>query len=409
MKTASRRIRVGLTGSRSRVFLFPGRPPTLLLALGLSLWSMQAHAQTASGNVPRSFPLQFVAKSASMSLVVEPGRAEVKFRKEPDFGKDRVFRHALSVGPEKADFLGFAVDLTAKTLYVDLNQNLDLTDDPQGIFKGEGSPGSYAAFKSVRIAFKKNGLDRSLVFEPFQYYSDDSGYLVLKSSCQAEIALSGQKWQLEVMDNLNGAIDDSDLFMIAPAAETGSPKGDRPAYSAMKIPKTLFLGGRLYRLKFTFAAQPGAAPLTVDFSEITAAMGELSLNGRFVARLVLEGKALAILDSPAQTVAVPSDTYKVQSMYLQSAPGNPLLVCNRVDSVKQLAVAAGAPAHLDAGGPVESSVNAASRGSMLTLSYLLRGVGGELYTAVNPDAKNPPTLTISQGGRQLNSGKFQFG
>ena len=57
----------------------------------------------------------------------------MKFRKEPDFGKDKVVRSALRIGPGKNDFMGFAVNLTRRSLYLDLNQNLDLTDDPDGI------------------------------------------------------------------------------------------------------------------------------------------------------------------------------------------------------------------------------------------------------------------------------------
>jgi hypothetical protein len=108
---------------------------TILLSLGLGalFFHPPLRAQTATAGATLSFPLTFTEKGSSLSTVINLGGQEVKFRKEPDFGKDRIVRRALKVGPDKDDFIGIAADLTTHTLYLDLNQNLDLTDDPQGV------------------------------------------------------------------------------------------------------------------------------------------------------------------------------------------------------------------------------------------------------------------------------------
>ena len=202
MNTAFCTVRVGLKRFCNRSNLSAHAITAFGVALGLCLCVAPACAQTAASAGSHTFPMKFVEKSGTLSLDIEPGNGEVKFRKEPDFGKDKVVRHAIAIGPGKDDFLGFALDFTKKTLYFDHNQNLDLTDDPQVVFQAgnQNVPTSYAMFRSVRINFKKNGVERTALFEPFYYYGDNSGYAYLQSSYQAEIELAGQKWRLEVID-----------------------------------------------------------------------------------------------------------------------------------------------------------------------------------------------------------------
>lgn len=378
-----------------------------LLVPSLCLLCAPACAQTAAAGTPLSFPLRFVEKSSSLSLSAEPGKQEVKFVKEPDFGKDKILRNAFQVGPGKGDFLGFAVDFTRRTLYLDLNQNLDLTDDPQGVFQGEKSASpDTASFKNVRIRVQKNGIDRVYLLGSFYYFSDNSGYADIKSSYIGEVELYGRKWRLEVMDNLDGKIDDQDQFTIVLAAG-GDDAKTPPPYAGMKVPQNLFLDSHQYELKFAYDPAPDTSPLTVHITEISAPVGNLILDGQFIRRLVLKGKGLVILDSPAQANTVPVDKYQIQSVYLQAA-GDPMLSTN-ASAIPSFSITAGAPVPLKIGGPVTSSVKAVSRGSTLQLNYLLKGAGGELYTAVKPDPKKPPKVVIYQGDRQLGTGNFEFG
>ena len=110
-----KRVRFGAASSKGLLMPFVSRQ-MVLLTLGAGLICAPIRAQTVPANAVLSFPLTFDAKGTPFSIAV--GRQEVKFRKEPDFGKDKVVRRALSVGPDKSDFIGFAADLTRKTLYL---------------------------------------------------------------------------------------------------------------------------------------------------------------------------------------------------------------------------------------------------------------------------------------------------
>ena len=400
---------LGWSAAMNRAIISFCRLRLWLLVPSLCLLCAPALAQTTAAGTPLSFPLKFVEKGSSLSLSVEPGKEEVKFLKEPDFGKNKILRQAFRIGPDKGDFLGFAVDITKRTLYLDLNQNLDLTDDPQGVFQGEksGSAGS-AFFKNVRISFQKNGIRRVYLLESLYYFGDSSGYADIQSSYEGEVELYGRKWRLEVMDNLDGEINDQDQFSIVLAAG-GDAKTGRPPYAGMQVPKNLFLDGRQYQLKLNYDPAPETSPLTVHFTEINAPRGDLILDGQFVQRLVLKGNGLVILDSPSQTNPVPVDKYQIDTIYLQASAGDPMLSSSNASEIPSFSITAGAPSHLKIGGPVASSVKAVSRGSTLQLNYLLKGAGGELYTATRPDPKKPPKVVIYQGDRQLGNGDFQFG
>jgi hypothetical protein len=388
---------------RKKILSFPW-----LLGLSACLFALPVRAQTAATGGMLSFPLNFAEKESSLSTTLEVGKQEVRFRKEPDFGKDRILRRALKVGPGKDDFIGFAVNLTRRNLYLDLNQNLDLTDDPQGVFQAQEG-GLPIFFRNIRLNLHKNGIDRSYVLNPLYFYAESSYYMAIESSYRGEIELHGEKWRLEVQDNLDGEINLQDQFSITRAASSGEAGGGAPTYSGMQVPVNLFLGGHQYRLSFGFGAESDVSQLMAGFTEISSPLGELVLDGQFVQRLVLQGNGLVILDSPTQPLPVPADKYRVQAIYLQSPPSTMVFAARDVSRFPEFSVTAGASYHLRAGGPLESRVAVASRGNSLGLNYVLTGVAGESYTASNPGRKNPPKFSIYQGDRQLAAGNFEYG
>jgi hypothetical protein len=382
----------------------------LLLGLGALFFHPPLRAQTATTGATLSFPLTFTEKGSSLSTVINLGGQEVKFRKEPDFGKDRILRRALKVGPDKDDFIGIAADLTTRTLYLDLNQNLDLTDDPQGVYQGDKSSSSVLTlFRNVRLDLHKNGVDRSYLLDPFHFYGGGADYLAISSAYQGEIELDGRKWRLEVQDNLDGEINRRDRFSITRAASSHQAGGGAPTYSGMPVPISLFVDGHEYRLSFAFGTGPDVPPMTADLTEIRPPLGELVLDGRFIRRLVLEGAGLVVLDSPTRSVLLPVDRYRVRSVYIQPAPGRPVLAASDSAQIAGLSVTPGAPCHLKVGGPLESIVTTTARGNVLQLDYVLKGVGGEQYSLGNTDRVNPPKFAIYQGNHQLASGSFSFG
>ena len=84
-----------------------------------------------------TYPLKYRASGESESFSLPLDKSEVRFKKEPAY-EGEVVRSLLAVAPGGGEFIGFACDLQAKKLYLDLNRNLDLTDDPGGMFESNG-------------------------------------------------------------------------------------------------------------------------------------------------------------------------------------------------------------------------------------------------------------------------------
>jgi hypothetical protein len=352
----------------------------------------------------QSFTLDFVPSSPSLLLNLELGREEVRFRKEPEFGRGKVLRRAFSFGAG-GGFLGFAVDLAKGVLYLDLNQNLDLTDDTGGVLqKASGGSPSFMLFRPGRIDLAGHAPPRSYSFSEVYFVDGRAGYALLRSAYSGKISLHGREWVLSIQDNLDGVIDGRDQFTLAPASG-----GESPGYDAMHVPNKLFLDGRLYRIHAAFSASSGVTQMSAEFVEIPASMGELVLEGSSLERLVLEGDGLAVLDSPAPPVLVPAGEYKVGAAYVKPPAGDLLLASREPSSVPRICVSGGASTPLKIGAPLGSSVDLASDGDWLRVNYILRGRGGEAYTPVNPDKKNPPKVSIYQGERLRGAGNFSFG
>ena len=386
--------------------LFFGCLPALFIAPGICLLHLPAQAQTRSTGAVVSFPLNYVKKSTVFPI--SPGKQEVKFRKEPDFGRDKILRRALVTGPDKNDFMGFAVNFTERTLYLDLNQNLDLSDDPQGIYKGTGGSSSLQ-FKDVQVSLHKNGVDRFYSLD-LLLINGNIAYLYVTSSYNGDIELDGRKWRLMVQDNLDGEINHQDRFSISLIAGSAEDRQRGLAYDAMPVSKDHFLCGHNYQVDFSFSAGSEAfAPLTAHFTEINSPTGELILDGQFIQRLVLQGEdVLALVDVSAQSTVLPIGKYRVQAIYLES-PFTNSFNATSLDQIPQFSLVPGTPYRLKAGGPLESSVTAAVSGNVLKMNYVLRGAGGEQYANVNPDRSKPPRWAIYKGDRQLASGNFEFG
>ena len=111
--------------------------------LGLAVGAvMSIHAQEATGgtNSPggQSVTAYLDYRELNYSIInwglpVTPRSSA--FKKEPVFSGGKVIRGMLQLGGGTSDEMGFAWDRTAGKLYLDLNRNLDLTDDPgRGVF-----------------------------------------------------------------------------------------------------------------------------------------------------------------------------------------------------------------------------------------------------------------------------------
>ena len=82
------------------------------------------------------------------------GSKDPTFKKEPTLSGSKVVRGTLQLGANPSEEMGFAWDRNAGKLYLDLNRNLDLTDDPVSVYpRQRGSGDNYQCFKRVLRKF----------------------------------------------------------------------------------------------------------------------------------------------------------------------------------------------------------------------------------------------------------------
>jgi hypothetical protein len=334
--------------------------------------------------------------------LVEPPLA---FRKEPAFGRnERIVRRALKVGPGPEDWLGLAANVTRRTLYVDLNRNLDLTDDPKGVFR---SSTAAPRFSNVRFCLSHGSTNRYYTLDPIDLVGQYRGYAILRSVYAGRITLGGQQWAFQVQDTFDGQFDARARFTITPALTTRQP--GTVVYPPMPTPvsKTLYVGGHQYELGFAYGAG-SSAPLILMLNEVTSPLAELALDGTSVRWLALQGdKCLAFLDAPNGKVGLPADNYRLQGVCVQPASGMKPLV-STAGNVR-VALEAGASQTLKVGPPLISSVTVSESRGYLGLRYVLKGSAGEEYPASSLERRKPPRFAIYYKDRMMANGNFKFG
>lgn len=141
--------------------------------------------------------------------------------------------------------------------------------------------------------------------------------------------------------------------------------------------------------------------------EQDSAVGELKLEGKHVERLVLSQKngSRKKFDKPGETIQLPIGEYRLQEAHLQG--GYSCGIMMPISDANWVTVAKDKPAVLKVGAPLRQIVKVERRGSVLQLSYELSGVGGEKYTS---DRRGePPRFTVYKAGKEIVSGKFQYG
>ncbi len=339
--------------------------------------------RVATPGAPLRFPLQYSDRGylATRVELVEPG---LTFRKEPAFGRnEKIVRRALKVGPGPQDWLGLAVNVTKRTLYLDLNRNLDLTDDPKGVYR---SSSSAPRFRNVRFCLSSGGTNRYYTLDPLDLVGQYRGYGVLRSVYAGRITLGGQNWAFQVQDNFDGQFDARARFSITP--NVAAPQAGATAYPPMPTPvsKTLFVGGHQYELSFAYGAA-GSAPLTMMLKEVTSPMAELALAGSSVRWLALQGDAcLAFLDAPTGKLALPADNYRLQGVCVQPASGMKPLVST--SGTARVALEAGTSQPFKVGPPLVSSVAVSETRGYLYLRFVLKGGAGE-------EVPRPVTWTVA--------------
>ena len=370
--------------------------------------------QDTSPESGRIFRLPYKDTGFSYNVRISFEGKEIAFKKEPDFGEKDIVRGSIPAGREGKDHICFAWDSTDRTLYLDLNRNLDLTDDPSGVFKYDNKTYTFPQlFADIPIEFLHNSVRHHYQIDVRLYGSSRHPYgnVIVRSGWQGDIELYGKKWTLTVLDNMDGVIEEKDSFFLHPVREDGAQQNDMSFINMFSIQPELFFDGHGYDISYDIESGETETELKATFTETHPDCTQLTIDGQYIKRLILiENKnnraPSVILDSPGTTVMIPARTYESQRVIVDSDDS---LGFYYADFSKKLSVTGQGAVTLKAGAPLINSVKAIPNGRFLQLQYQLNGNGGELYRQVNTNFQKAPKYAIYHKDTMITSGSFRYG
>jgi hypothetical protein len=429
---------------------FAGNPSTLPGAPGGDVTTAQLEYQETS--------FQFLFRNVPVE------RRLVRFPKEPALAPGPVVRGVLKFGGNPSNAVPFVWHSGAKKLFLDLNRDQDLTDDPTGVFPAQvlwtaGPTYIYQMFTNVPLSFPAASAGAPMVVD-LRFSMDIARRpgeamcnAALRSYWQGKVTRDGHDWQVGLMQNLSdqpGSFEHGQL-LLRPWAErnkrfvascevpedtlavawTGKNWMVRASDAFAFSPKMFFEG---HACQLDWSAEPRGREerLALRLTEQQTALGELRITGSSIQRLVLMGGPyVVVLAQPPGSVKVPPGRYQPYRVWLQQGKaeayfnyglpqsgkanvveeisGSQMPVLGPPPPEQAVVVDAGRTSVLAVGGPLINCVSAAHRGRNLLLSYRLIGAGGgEYWLEAGRDGK-PPQVTIRQSGKRIGSGQFEFG
>lgn len=360
----------------------------------------------ASGAGAATFSLEYRTDGKSADFSLPLGTSEVRFKKEPGYADNDVVRSVLYVAPGQKEFVGFACDSEGSTLYLDLNRNLDLTDDTEGIVRSN-SEGWGHSFEGVVIPVEQEGGLRELVVD-LTIYGDQWGRYEVKSSWESPAVLLGdQVFRVAVVDNGDGVIDAEDTLYLETPEE--SKAEDAPEISMeLKAPASLVFNGVPYDL--AYALSPDGKILTLSVEPSATLLVEVELKGKGVERMVMQNEAMAaVVFGPSTTIRIPPGDYYGE-VWVRTGEGKKSSLWNAGNVSLSVQGGQGRESWL-VGGPIVSRLTCSSPGNRLKFDQATVGVGGEKYS---PDSGSGESigrakLRIKQAGEVIHVGEFEYG
>jgi hypothetical protein len=372
--------------------------------------------------------------------------SDARFTKEPPFSGPAVFRGYFCLGRDTNLFLPFAWDAAAQRLYLDLNRNHDLTDDPAGVFIGTGS--QVQLYHSLRLEFPSQAGPYRILADAHVFDGPNRTprvFLYVRSLWEGSVELAGKKWYVAVIGKPDGRLGPTESIkeigsrmILRPWAEKDQPflwwhstlpyvhdlahvklvtfeyrhAGNAEVFDAFNLPARLFFQNQAYRLDCR--VEPGDTPagLALSFQPVPALLGRVQVRGDFIRRLVLDSSAspesfTTVIDTPGTEVQVPVGVCERQIVRLQCEGGTNIAIGI---GTTRLAVNETNVAVFNAGGPLRQTVEvdrADSRSPLLR--YCLANAAGLSFHLVFHNPKAPPKLAIRQREALLGEGQFEFG
>jgi hypothetical protein len=365
---------------------------------------------------PVTVPLEFREIAFTISTTgVDVETQSVAYVREPDLGKAVPVRGRLKFDGSVKTSLPFLWLPEPGKLYLDLNRNDDLTDDPEGerSFKVPKVPGfgfRHGLFSKIPLAIPGESASyHALVDLNFSEYSGRlSVFSQGKSYWSGKAVLGGTEWEVGLVpESLNmrrpGAREHL-VFRPWKERDEAFSIGDG-SLVAFPMPKRLFAADQAYSVESQGQGRDQPLLRQVRFTPETVETGELTVAGRFLKRVLLTGGGrVVILDAPLETVHVPVGAYGK----CEACLGTPPEIAFLKDSRLAITVSKESSTNLALGGPLTNSATLAQRGDSIEIDYQLLGAGGRAYS-MSADYQHPPRFRVLQAGKQVGEGKFEFG
>jgi len=297
----------------------------------------------------------------------------------------------------------FVWDISKGKLYLDLNNNLDLTDDANGVFSSEaGSPDN---FDKMQVERQFGDVRVPYVISAYMYSSTYYQFTV-RSGFEGEAKLGGKSRRISFADNMDGMdgiTGTGDYFAITSADSNFRPPVDNLNFFE---PNEVFLDGRNWTVSYEFATVDGQACVRARFKEAPKETGKVRIEGKFIRYLTLrDGRSITVFENPEGEVAVPVGKQTLGQIFLDG--GKSVLFERNRYSYEQLEVKKNETTTLKVGGPLNNSAEVKRVGRVLQFSYKLVGADGKEYTSRNRE--NTPKFAVYRGDKEIGSGTFRFG
>jgi hypothetical protein len=340
------------------------------------------------------------------------------FTREPDVQGRPVRRGVLNFGNERDQGVAFLWDYTKSKVYLDLNRNQDLTDDPTGVFTSNSRSQQYQEFEKVRLKLAP-GVEWKTVMGSLDLYCwsgrETSGSFSLLCLWDGKISLQGQDWQIGYLEGDRRG-QNSYLFLRPWTQRKDALSVDDGSQAGFAFRSNLFLNQKAYQM--AIHSEPGTSNLQYKLmvQEKPVTTGPLRITGRFIDRLLLvqdwnPAGYVAVINNPGPVIQLPVGDYGAPGVWLKEGGRAAYLERARYGPKPsiEVKVKAQSEASLAVGGPLTNCVTASREGGTVVLNYKLLGAGGRTYEMANQDRSKPPGFVVTQNGKQLASGKFEYG
>lgn len=355
-----------------------------------------------------TFFLHLKDKAYTPIRIEIPPKIGVEFKKEPFPNRGKIFRSVMPIGDVKNP-IPFAWNASKRTLYLDLNRNLDLTDDRHYSPEPFSQP-SYQYYQ-FRIPLKIDDMSTSYIVNAVFYPHRNGSYVVIWSRWEGLIELYGKKYKFILADDMDGKIDlnGRDIFFIIPEDD---PSGENVIYQSLTNrtgarPDILFLNGHAFRVSAEFAKRDNKLCVKATFRETQIETEEVRITGQYIKCLYLSGNNLIIQESPGKEIRIPAGRYPQARVVLGDEKSKYLATCDL--SLHNFEVARGKPATLTVGAPLKSIVDASQNDRYISLTYRLIDNNNNDYTLSAKEPNQQPRAVIYQSGREIQSGNFEYG